>query len=106
MLTIFAYRPPQERDRIYLYICDRHPTTGRLHPITLTIGPEPLPEGDISPPDPSRLHLTEAQRLVEDLWQCGIRSTAAQGSVGQLDAVQAHLKDLQRLVFTKDGEPR
>ena len=41
----------------------------------------------------------DAQQLMEDLWQCGIRPRQAAGSVGQLDAVNAHLQDMRRLVF-------
>lgn len=39
------------------------------------------------------------QMLVDDLWTIGVRPRAARGSAGQLDAVQAHLKDMRDLVF-------
>lgn len=39
------------------------------------------------------------QMLVDDLWTIGVRPRAAQGSAGQLDAVQAHLNDMRDLVF-------
>lgn len=42
---------------------------------------------------------SDAQSLMDGLWRCGLRPTEGAGSAGQLDAVQAHLKDLQRLVF-------
>lgn len=45
------------------------------------------------------LNRGDFQELVDDLWNIGVRPRAARGSAGQLDAVQAHLKDFQRLVF-------
>lgn len=45
------------------------------------------------------LERQDFQMLVDDLWNMGIRPRAARGSAGQLDAVQAHLKDMQQLVF-------
>ncbi len=46
-------------------------------------------------------HLTpeEAQVLMDDLWNCGLRPTEGTGSAGSLKATQNHLSDLQRLVF-------
>lgn len=38
-----------------------------------------------------------AQRLMDDLWNAGIRPTDGTGSTGQLAATQAHLKDMQEL---------
>ena len=45
------------------------------------------------------LSATQAQQLMDELWDVGVRPTAGKGSAGQLEAVQAHLKDMQRLVF-------
>jgi hypothetical protein len=50
------------------------------------------------------MSIQAAQMLMNDLWTCGIRPSNGQGSTGQLDAVQSHLEDMRRLVFTKtDG---
>lgn len=38
-----------------------------------------------------------AQSLADDLWDAGIRPRGAAGSAGQLEAVQAHLADMQKL---------
>ena len=46
-----------------------------------------------------RLKTEEAQCLMDELWNCGLRPTSGAGSAGQLEAVQNHLKDLQKLVF-------
>lgn len=48
-----------------------------------------------------RLPYANAQMLMDDLWACGIRPTEGAGSAGALAATQAHLKDLQRLVFER-----
>ena len=41
----------------------------------------------------------QAQLLMDDLWNCGLRPTEGVGSVGQLKATQNHLADMRRLVF-------
>jgi len=41
----------------------------------------------------------EAQALMDQLWNCGIRPTEGTGSAGSLAATERHLKDLQRITF-------
>lgn len=41
---------------------------------------------------------TEAQRLMDDLWNLGIRPTEGHGSTGQLAATEKHLNHLERLL--------
>lgn len=43
----------------------------------------------------------ELQRLVDTLWECGVRPMAANGSAGQLDAVHKHLADVRAIAFAK-----
>jgi hypothetical protein len=50
-----------------------------------------------------RLTRMEAQQLLENLWQCGLRPLDGTGSVGQLGATERHLEDMRRLVFGKPG---
>jgi len=38
-----------------------------------------------------------AQKLVNDLWELGIRATQANGSAGQLAAVNDHLVDMKQI---------
>ena len=40
-----------------------------------------------------------AQRLMDDLWECGLRPSSGAGSVGQLAATEYHLEDMRKLVF-------
>jgi len=47
-----------------------------------------------------RLTREAAQKLMDSLWDCGLRPVGAAGSAGQLDAVQKHLGDMRRLTFT------
>ena len=45
------------------------------------------------------LGVQEAQTLMDDLWQCGLRPTEGTGSAGSLRATERHLEDMRRLVF-------
>jgi hypothetical protein len=45
------------------------------------------------------LNPTNAQRLMDELWTCGLRPSEGTGSAGALAATQAHLKDMQTLTF-------
>jgi len=50
------------------------------------------------------LTLEAAQRLMDELWRCGIRPTE-EGTAGQVAAMQAHLQDMRKLVFDLIGRP-
>ena len=47
------------------------------------------------------LHITydEAQRLVDELWQCGVRPSEGTGSAGALAATERHLADMRKVAF-------
>lgn len=47
----------------------------------------------------ARIDSTEAQRLMDSLWDCGVRPTSGAGSAGAMAAVQSHLQDMRTLVF-------
>lgn len=50
--------------------------------------------------DPTvRLMPEEAQKLIDSLWDAGLRPTQGAGSAGQLSATQFHLEDMRKLVF-------
>jgi hypothetical protein len=50
--------------------------------------------------DPAmHLHVDVAQKLMDELWHCGIRPTNGVGSVGQLAATERHLEDMRALAF-------
>ena len=53
--------------------------------------------------DPSfSLSLTDAQQLMDDLWNCGLRPSEGSGSAGALAATQKHLDDMRRRVFQEN----
>lgn len=41
-----------------------------------------------------------AQRLMDQLWNCGFRPTEGSGSAGALAATQKHLDDMRQIAFT------
>lgn len=60
---------------------------------------EEVPSGGPYPPPQFRLSGDEAQRLVDQLYDMGIRPTAEFRSAGQLGAVQKHLEDMRAIAF-------
>jgi hypothetical protein len=57
------------------------------------VRPEPI--GTMTP--------TEAQQLMDNLWQCGFRPTEGKGSAGQLAATDRHLQDMRAIAFHSLG---
>jgi len=53
---------------------------------------------DYSPPMIT-LDDTAAQKLMDELWNCGLRPSEGSGSAGALLATQNHLKDMQSITF-------
>lgn len=43
----------------------------------------------------------EAQVLIDDLWNAGLRPTEGSGSAGSLAATQRHLEDMRTIAFKK-----
>jgi len=58
-----------------------------------------VPEGAYHITPSMSLRRDEAQALMDELWQCGLRPTEGSGSAGSLAATERHLADLQRIVF-------
>lgn len=66
-------------------------------PITLRkITDDELFKTDDAPP--LSLKMPAAQKLMDDLWDCGLRPSEGSGSAGQLAAVQKHLEDMRKLL--------
>lgn len=56
--------------------------------------------GDVSrTPEAMSVRKDDLQQLMDELWRAGFRPSEGTGSAGQLAATQAHLKDMQKLVF-------
>lgn len=45
------------------------------------------------------LQMNDAQRLMDVLWDCGLRPSEGSGSAGSLAATEKHLADMRRLAF-------
>lgn len=43
------------------------------------------------------IEMKEAQALVDQLWECGLRPTEGAGSAGAMAATKAHIADLQAM---------
>jgi hypothetical protein len=46
-----------------------------------------------------QLEMAEAQRLMDVLWDCGLRPSEGSGSAGSLAATERHLADMRQLAF-------
>lgn len=57
-------------------------------------------QGDYTSPFMS-LYPEEAQQLMNEMYDAGLRPSQSAGSAGQLDAVKYHLEDMRKLVFSK-----
>ncbi len=42
-----------------------------------------------------------AQKLIDSLWDCGLRPSEGSGSAGAMLAVQEHLKDMKKIAFNR-----
>jgi hypothetical protein len=60
---------------------------------------EPLEDHAWNPQPLVTLHDEEAQALMDELWQCGLRPSEGSGSAGSLAATERHLEDMRKLVF-------
>ena len=84
--------------RIALYIAQK-----TFHPHSIAVA-EPLSlvplEDELSEPQPVMyMNETEAQVLIDSLWDCGLRPSEGSGSAGALMAVQEHLVDMRKIAF-------
>lgn len=58
--------------------------------------------GEFERCDPSlSLGTVTAQRLMDQLWNCGYRPTEGSGSAGSLAATQRHLEDMRTIAFSQ-----
>lgn len=54
------------------------------------------------PNDPAMsISMKDAQRLMDELWHCGLRPSEGSGSAGSLRATEKHLDDMRKIAFTK-----
>lgn len=48
-----------------------------------------------------KLGIQEAQNLMDELWQCGLRPSEGSGSAGSLRATEKHLEDMRVIAMKK-----
>lgn len=60
----------------------------------------PPNNSDPNPPT-MRLDPQDAQLLMDQLWNCGVRPTEGTGSAGALAAKDEHLQDMRRIAFSQ-----
>lgn len=65
-----------------------------------------VPEGElIACSEPLlRLSTEEAQQLMDELWNCGLRPSEGTGSAGSLRATENHLADMRKIAFDLLGK--
>lgn len=64
-----------------------------------------MPEGAAYVEPTFTLSNKDAQQLMDNLWDCGIRPSEGTGSAGSLAATQKHLEDMRRIVFSDAYKP-
>ncbi len=65
---------------------------------------ETIPNNNARISDPTiSIGKDEAQLLMDDLWQAGIRPSEGSGSAGSLRATEKHLNDMRKIVENKLG---
>jgi hypothetical protein len=102
-MKIKCYAPPWG-NHIEVLICERHDNGQRFiaEPVTMREAPDHLA---ISTPTLT-MERTEAQVLMDSLWDCGIRPTEGAGSAGAMAATERHLADMRKLVFCANPFPK
>lgn len=69
--------------------------------VALPVSWQSVPRGELSPEGPMlRLQQIDAQRLMDELWHCGLRPSEGSGTAGSLAATERHLKDMRQIAFT------
>ena len=87
-IDVYAYEKDGDEIHVHLYAVERK--TYQRHACI---------------PDPPGLQFTveEAQELFDELWRVGMRPRNGESSMAHVDAVKAHLADMQRLAFAARG---
>lgn len=104
MIEVRAFKQPYRQHGITLFLDDIPKTPEQPY---LTVESFKWRTVELYESDENLSPLTikpeAAQKLMDDLWNCGLRPSEGTGSAGQLAAVQAHLKDFKTILFKKLG---
>jgi hypothetical protein len=96
-LIFLVERNFNQYDGVRLHFAIKNPENRIFIPKPLEY--EELPAGGPAP-EFMNLNDTEAQSLMDSLYDCGYRPTRPVESAGQVEALQNHLGDMRRLVFS------
>ena len=91
------------RNAVELYI---KTDGGKRFVSSLTISVEDITEASKSQiRDPSwSLGMSEAQSLMQVLWNSGLRPNNGEGTNAQADSIKYHLEDMRKLVFRESND--
>lgn len=72
--------------------------------VGLPLAFQAVPRGKLAPQQPVlELSISDAQQLMDELWNVGLRPSEGSGSAGQLAAVQNHLEDMRTIAMSQLG---
>ena len=95
MIQVRAFRNGYRHNTVSIYVdCEDNGKVFSAKPIEFK--QRELYEADGEPYLEISKHT--AQKLIDDLWDCGLRPSEGSGSAGQLAATQKHLEDMRKLL--------
>lgn len=94
-ITILASKAPWARS-IDLLICSSD--SQRIVSQATSISFEDVPEGTLLEPT-IHLRYEEAQTLMDELWNCGIKPSEMKDDALELKSTKYHLEDMRRIAF-------
>lgn len=80
-----------------------HELNGEVTHVVKDLKWVPEPDKHVWTPPHLTIRPKTAQRLFDDLWACGFRPQATEGSADQTEALSAHLKDMRAIASKKLG---
>lgn len=102
-LQLRAFRPGFTFNRGFVEIYGTTPD-GRLQMTAISVAEVKENEATVFGP-PITLTKQDAQTLMNDLWDCGLRPDEGSGSAGSLAATERHLADMRKIVAKKLDTP-
>lgn len=86
--------------RLSFYLIENYNSTRISIGLPITMEARDI-DNDCSPVPTFDLQYKEAQLLIDELWDCGLRPSEGSGSAGSLAATQKHLEDMRKIAFEK-----
>jgi hypothetical protein len=86
------------RDAIRFYACEKKQNAIFVaQPLVFKL--EGDAEGGYMPRPFLELGMPEGQKLMDELWDCGLRPSEGSGSAGAMRAVEKHLADMKKIAY-------